>query len=103
MHLEIKVSHVFMEFFTFITGNLVLNCDIELVGWVLAAPIRLHDSINKFLDARNLLVCFILIELASSPNEDLVLVVLMPRHIELRFDAEDQEGVLLQVIYIEHS
>lgn len=92
-----------MEFFTFISVYLILNCNIELVRWVLAAPIGLHHSLDELLNAGDLLVGFVLIELATSPNEDLVLIVLMAWDVELRFDAEDQEGILLQVINIKDS
>lgn len=92
-----------MEFFTFISRYLILDCNVELVRWVLAAPIGLHHSVNKLLNAGDLLVGFVLIELATSPNEDLVLIVLMAWNVELRFDAEDQECILLQVINVKHS
>ena len=75
-----------MEFIWFIAIYFILNDNIELISWIFAAPITLHDPVNEFPDISDFLVGFIFIELISFPNENFVLIMFMTRLINLRFD-----------------
>ena len=79
-----------MEFFTFISVYFILNHNIELTRRIFAAPVRLHDSINEFLNVGNLLISFILVKLAASPNENFMLIMFVTWYVDLWFDTKYQ-------------
>ena len=82
--------------------ELVLDSNVELISWVLASPVVLHCLVDELLDIDNFVVGLFLVELIALPDVDLVLVKLMTGHSDLCSDTENQEGVLLQVLEVEH-
>ena len=83
--------------------ELILDSDVELISWVLAAPVVFHGLVDELLDIDYLVVGFLFVELIALPNVDLVLVVLMAWDSDLGPDAEDQERVFLEVLKVKDS
>jgi len=84
------ISEIFVEFFTFISIYFILDYNIELTRRIFTTPIRLHDSIDKFLNVGDLLIGFILIKLIASPNKNFMLIMLMAWYVDLWFDTKYQ-------------
>lgn len=80
--------------------HFVLDVDVELILRVSATPVLLHHSLDELLDANDFVVGLFLVEFLALPDEHLVLVVLLAWHSVLGSGAQDQEGVVLQLLEV---
>ena len=81
----------------------MLDLNVKLSFWVLAAPVLLEYFLDELLAVDDLAVSFFFIELVALPNVGYVLVVFVAWYTVLSPDAKNKEGVFHQIIVIEHS
>lgn len=69
---------------------------------IFASPIAFKHPLLELFNGDDLVVLFLLVEVWSSPDENLMLVVFMAWHSQLGSDAEYQQIFLGQVFIIEN-
>ena len=99
----ILYSKVIIEFFRFLLRKFINHFNVELVLWVLAAPVLLKNSICKFLNSNNFVVCFFVVEFGTSPNENFMIVKLVSWNTVLSSYTKDKESVFLEIFKIKNS
>lgn len=81
-----------MKFFTFISVFFIFYLDIELVLRIFTSPILFHHPLQIHLAVKFETIIFL--EITSSPDKCLVLVILMVWIVKLRFHAENYHAII---------